>query len=357
MQASTASSPYLSFGRTLRAAIKSEFGTSRKFAVIAVLSPGRVSQLVGEAEEVSVRTLDRILACFEDAALQELICDSWVRHFSPVPTYESAFDSACDGINLIRRLKDRSPLRALNIAYQIRGDSRSADWYSTTDQIVQLHLKLGQASHALNEVLEMERRSRSTGDADNLISALRLKGIALRAQGLFKIRDLFAVYAEALQLLGQSPSSPPRSEIRLRKRAELERDLAVHLLVASERRPAQAAPEFVREALKHINVSLQFADETFVRLHCLEIRSRIECAEGRYFNAEETFEEQDRLVATAPYRPFPRQITEARIAAGRGQRDHSIEILKSVLTKTLDSMSLHHHRVADQTLSRVLIGT
>jgi hypothetical protein len=213
---------------------------------------------------------------------------------------------------------------------------------------------MGETPQALDEANAFEQRARNESSLEHLFTAVVLKGAALRYQERPTLRDLVETYYEAKDIVGQRSKGNRVSELVQNQRAELERELAKHLLtVACSRGSQPTRQDLLREALSHAKESVALAADKSTKLHSMEIQSRIELASGEIFNTQETLEAIDKLSPGGSYDVYAKRITEARIAARIGNPVEARKILLNVVSRTRATMSLHFHNIATQTLSQI----
>jgi hypothetical protein len=87
----------------------------------------------------------------------------------------------------------------------------------------------------------------------------------------------------------------------------------------------------------------------------LEVRSRIELAQGHLVKAEDTLDEFEQIGKHHGWELMEKSaLTRARLHAARGERDEAIHILKQARDHCFDAENLHHFRKLDQELARLL---
>lgn len=348
----------VSFGATLRRAIKSEFRSNKEFAKALGVSEGRISQIVNGPDAVDADTLERILKPFTSFALQYEIHEAWVREFAPLPSTESLLGDGIRTLEEVHRLSVAGlPTRALALAKQ--GRKHASDpmlWQDFTEHIVQIDLRLTKTSAALAEIKIMEERAHSGDEPAHLVTALWMKGLAARSLDFVDIGQLIGVHQAAAEFTqAWNPRGSHDQAFRQLRQAELERDYALHILVINDRNPVHR--DLLDLALQSVQHSIERTKGSKAGLLGLEIRARIECAMGHYFKAEDTLDdlEGDGLdVSTETVEKS--LLLRSRILAGRGEIEAASRGFSQVATYCFERMNLHHFRIADRELAKLRLG-
>ncbi len=342
------------FGEALRAAAIAEFGSGKAFAKAVGVSPGRISQIVNGREEIEATTLGKLLGTFTLPHLQERVHAAWTRQFAPRPESEDDYSDPADGLLRILALTEAGlPVRALDLArtWQVR-TTNEPRWYAFSQHVVELSLRLAKVSSALAEVQNMESVAISKGDRLQMANVLWLKGLVLRNLDRATAKMLSEAHRDAVQFTEAyditSQTLPGIEE-------QLARDFALHLVMLNERRPLPY--EALRYALKLVSDSVDQGLDGVLLAHALEIRARIEIALGQATKAEDTLEEVESIsVSRATDVSEATMISQAKILIARGDQDEAKSILERVAEISFSRMNLHHQDVAEQLLSRLLLG-
>ncbi|HVT12456.1 MAG TPA: helix-turn-helix transcriptional regulator [Fimbriimonadaceae bacterium] len=344
------------FGVVLRAAIKAEFGSNREFARALGVSEGRVSQIVRGPEIPEPETLERVIGHFSTLALQDQIHRAWVAEFAPLPNWRELEFEKAEALHQIRLLEEAAfPVRALSLARLCQQHAVDPDsWQIFTERIVQLNLRLGKVSPAIAAVAEMEERARSRRENADLLTALWTRGQALRNLESITVSQLMKVHQNAMSFAESwRPKGGEPLAIWTHRKAALQRDFALHVLATHNRHPVDQ--EHLEAAIRSVETSMH-GDDYLGYCAGLEVRARVETAMGQIFKAEETLEELEALGNAGPDFLEKTGLTRARIMVRRGEREAAIAFYKKLATDCFERMNLHHHRMADQELGKVLAG-
>ena len=342
------------FGPTLKEAIAEEFGSSKAFAVALGVSPGRVSQLVLGPEEINPQTLGKVLAAFRRVTLQEQIHNAWVHEFAPLPVAE--LDSRVV-LHQISCVGDKlSPRRALKLAIAARKQESDPElWQMLTERIVHLNQRLLRPTAALRALDGMEKRAKVNQEQVHAATALWMRGNVLRGIPFVSWEYLNPNHEKAVSF---ADATKPRSGSALEdwkhKRLQMDRDFALNILVGVEQ---HQLPDSAL-AMAHVSLghSMQTDDPAFY-FYGLEVRSRLEFAEGNTMQAEETIEEieADGMQFCAE---FSTRIgfTRARLDIRRGKREQAEYTLRRIARTCHEESNLYHAAKADRELVRLLIA-
>lgn len=345
------------FGAVLRQAIKEEFGSGKEFARAACKSEGRVSQVVRGPEAPDAATLAWVLETFQSLKLRGQVRDAWVRDFASAGIDPREPVEVGTAIGEINGLADHDPRLALRFAEEVRARLTDArEWQEATERVVHLRLRLSSPGTAALVVDEMERRARAREDPTDLLTALWMRGNALRNLENVSARALHRAHSKATEFAAAfRPSDAVRRSVWLNRRAQMDRDFALHVLTLHDRKPLEK--EGLLSALKSVERSIQDGDSPAFTTMGLEVRARVELALGWVVKAEDTLDE---ILALASADGTELQektaLTKAKILLARSQKEAALDRLVKVATYCLEKTNLHHHRVAEQLILRIQEG-
>lgn len=343
------------FGTALRAALRAEFGSSRAFAQALGVSEGRVSQIIGGPEDINTQTLAKVLSGFSSGALIERVHAAWMHEFAPLP---DVFTESVEPDWLFREIdrlwQSGNPKRGLVIAEQQRLVAKDPHvWQELSERIALISLRLNRPGKALAVLGDMEERARRDDDRVNLLTALWMRGSALRSVEGISPRQLEEAHRRAVEL---ASSWQPRGEGRERwqvKQMELHRDFALHALTIAER--SSRAQEALVHGLRSAEQAVKMHDEGAAICLGLEVRARLEVASGQLFKAEETLDEAETLGKGGVHELWEKvRLTRARILLARGENDGAAREFRVIADECFAAANLHHFRVADQLLARLM---
>ena len=344
-----------SFGEVLRDAIREEFKSNKRFAEAAGKTEGRVSQVINGPEVPEMATLDWVLDTFESAGLKEQIRRAWLDEFAR-PAFESTdLEDAEEVLRQINGLADQDPRLALKFAEEVRSRVTDAEaWQQTTERIVHLRLRLASPGSAAAAITEMERRAQVRNDSLDLLSALWMRGIALRNLESVPAKTLIATHQKAAEFAEAFlPSDGAVRKKWQNRRLQMDRDFALHVLSLHERKRLDEAP--LRFALQSVDRSIQDGDDPAFYYMGMEVRARIELALGMVVKAEDTVDEiREQGLKYGAEVVEKTEITAARILAARNEKEEAIEKLRNIADYCLERTNLHHHRTADQLVLRLV---
>jgi hypothetical protein len=330
------------FGPTLRWAIQQEFQTNKSFANRLDRSPSRVSQIIKGLEAVDASSLGRILGCFERPDLREVIHAAWVRQFAPLPPLSLIEDV----VTLQRHIEGLVQLGRVRPALSLAIDAyaQAADHdvrQNMLERQVQLHSRLTDTAAAMAALNLMEATAKGSSRTD-LLTALWMKLSILTKLPSAPVSRFKEAYGDAIALAGSwKPELGDARALWKHRLASLERDRAIFILTAVEHRAlGRDAISLAREAAVR---SLELSDSVALSCTGLEVRARVEVAEGHPFTAEETLEElRGRGVENGSELWEKEQLTRARILALRGEVERAVALLTELGERCLDRFDLHH---------------
>lgn len=346
------------FGVALKSAIREEFGTSKAFAAKLGITPGRVSQILKGPEDISTPTLVNILSAFSSHGIQERIHAAWVREFAPLPKTSIRDLEPDEALEKIHRLGvDGLPTRALAFAESWKAGATDPELLQALSrQVVEISLRLTRVAKAAQGLNEMKEVAAQNSEEPDIFTALWMKCLVLRALDRIPAKELLRAFEDA-RCYAESirTKSTSSREKWLKQRAILDRDFALHILALTEQR--KVPQEALNLAVKLINKSIEEGPDPVFTPYGLEMRARIEVAQGHLVKAEDTLDELQELGLPEGAELWEKaEFTRARILVERGELDEAISILERVSEDCFTRMNLHHHRKADQLLARLLLN-
>lgn len=346
----------LSFGLTLRSAIKAEFRTAKEFARAMGITEGRVSQILKTTERLQPQTLDGILSCFVSFSHREEIFRAWSKEFESITAPDLSQDPQILLVEL-EQLANSRPDKAIQLLGTVRDSTLDPFvWQELTERQVHWNLRLTMSMPAIKAVDEMEEQARQRNDSVQILTALWMRGNVFRTLDSVTVKAMSGSHDEAVSY-AQAVKPPGGSSLELwrDRRAQLERDFALHVLKLHER--GRLSDESLEAGLGAAKRSMAMVDCPKFKYAGLEVRARMELALGRLVNAEDTLDE----IEEAQYR-FGTDIwekaslTKAKIWAARGKTEEAIVLVQEISNECFQRMNYHHHRVADQLGAKLLAG-
>ncbi len=335
-----------SFRAELDAAIAEEFESQQAFARALGVTGGYVTQLLAGPGAVTAKSLAKILAAFTLQHLQERLHAAWVNEFVPRPDLTESL-APQDSLDVIERTAlAGANLSALQLAKRMRDLADDpALRHTLTERIIQIELRLTRIGTALSELIEMQRLAAEDECPTRMAEALWIRGLALRSVPEIEAKMLARVQMTALAAVEQA-TGDTRRKVQLC----LERDYALHVLKLVESRslPQSALADAINACERSI---AQAYDENTLAMG-LEVRSRIEAAQGFIVKAEDTLDElREEMGAEVAEKST---MTRAKILAARGEEDQAIDLLQKLSKRCLEMTDLHHLRRAEDELARLL---
>jgi len=347
-----------SFGAALRAAIKAEYGTNKEFALaLGFKNASSVTHFISGPDEVTPKTLRRIVETFSSPALQDRIHRAWIREFTPIPDLPEGI-SPEEFLSKVQDLFEAGLIRrALATGNKrLRQAQDPREWHLIADRVFQLNLRLERVSHAWQIRNAAEEKALELGSGTEIIAALAMRGTALRATDAATPGSLREAHAHTLSFLEQwEPKTPEEKERRRSRLASIWREYALCILSMQDK--GLVSTSELQSALTAIENSNITDSLPHLSATALEVRSRIEVAGQHFFKAEETLDELIEQGLGLGWENWEKtQMTRAKVYEGRGERDTAIEILLEVRDYSLATENVHFFRKADQELSRLLAG-
>lgn len=348
-----------SFGATVRAAIKAEFGTNQDFARHLGVSKGRISQIIRGPETIGHEALERVLRGFSSSAWQQSIQAAWVRDFIRIEQHPEESLELDELLLKIHHLNASGlPYQAIQLAEEQRqlvGDLIA--WTSLTVQIIQTSLRVGQTSKATENVIELQRRAMEWNEVDHLFAARWLKGLVLQSLPRMRVRETYEFHRETLRF-GETnlQNQGVVSENLLPMVASLERDIALFLTKRFEK--GEIDQEAVKAANARIDRSIQLGESESFKAYGLEARSRYFAAIGKVAAAEDALDELESVGLQDGSDLWEKsQITKAKILTHRGESEEALHLYHEISLRALEKVNLHHHFAAEMLASSLTLGT
>ncbi|MBS1714910.1 MAG: hypothetical protein JST30_11305 [Armatimonadetes bacterium] len=345
------------FGIVLRDAIKEEFGTNLEFARAAGKTQGRISQVINGPEFPDANTLSWVLETFVSFKLRERIREAWVRDFA-APRLDSDWLDGGDAVlSRINELAEQDPRLALRFAEQLRTrlDDPEA-WQQATERVVHLRLRLASPGTAAVVISEMERQATVRDDPLDLLTSLWMRGNVLRNLENVPADTLLKTHQKAVQFADAfTPSDRSGRERWLNRKAQMDRDFALHMLSFHERKPL--SEHDLQLALRAVEDSIRDGDDPAFYYMGMEVRARVELAIGWVVKAEDSIDEiraQGLKHGTEVIEKT--ELTRAKILIARNEKERALERLVKISAYCLERTNLHHYRTADQLILR-LVGS
>lgn len=342
-----------SFSKALKRAVKAEFGTSKAFAKALGVTEGRVSQLLNPKERLQPQTLEGILSCFSSNAHRASIHKAWLSEFDQLlaPDVFQPIQLLLPELDQLSALRPDQAIKHLSEARILSADLY--EWQKLSERQAHLCLRVGMTLQAMQIVGEMKSRAATDRNSVHMLTALWLQGNILRSVDGVSPKKLSEANEGAMQFAsGSKPARGAALELWWDRRAQLERDFALHALKIHEM--GRLSTGNLEVGLSASNRSMEMVDCPKFKYAGLEVRARIELALGRLVNAEDTLDEikeSQYLFGTEIWEKA--SLTTAKLWFAQGRVEESKVLIEEVADQCFEKMNLHHYRVANQLGARL----
>ncbi len=348
----------LPFGEELRRAIREEFGTAKEFALRLGVSGGRVSQILGEAESLTAKSLEDVLNAFPNLAHREAVHAAWVRTFAPSALQELSQSESTEEAWQLLQSKDRLMSEGLSrqtlaATEALRTRMRDREMrFELARASIELCLFLGRSAQARRLSEELTERAKENGEPGWIARGLWLQANAGRNSPEAQAREIAETHERALEFASAwSPRDLGQREVLKDVRQALSRDRALAILAIHERRPVGAGQ--LEQAVRGLETLLEQDLEPHRRSVFLEVRGRVCLALGDTLEADDVIEEAKTVQAfVSPDHEAKAGILKAQLLLSRGNRDQGTDLLVRLLDYCYRLDDLHHARALERILAR-----
>lgn len=341
------------FCGTLRAAIRSEFGSSKAFAGHVGISESRTSQLLSGAEITTAPTLEYLLSAFSSVATQSRIQESWIRSYAPdpvaridqkdLPGFALRFMTSIP--ELLAKGRPRATLTTLEALLGAIKDQGL--WFSLARKAIEIALVLDMPNKARTWSDELLLRAKAFQDLPWIAYGLYLRMTVERSSFTGRPAEMVRRFSDFEgYILNWTPSNSDSRVIKDDLKGACIRDRALLFLELSERNRKESLP--LKEAARCLDaITVRDMHPVGKPIH-LEVSGRLWLALDDKMLAEDRFEESQLFEAhMSPTQALKSEILRCKLLKSGFDEESANLALYEALQRAYDLEDLHHARVIE----------